>query len=78
MIPNDSINSSGGGVHSSNSWSTGYGSGGGGDPGINSGAVEETNLVENSDGSMSATISVPNNVILILFLIELKNNCVLC
>ena len=59
VIPNDSITPNTG-IHSSNSWTSAYSSG---DSNFNSAAVEEaSNLVENSDGSATATINVPNNV----------------
>ncbi|CAG2105427.1 unnamed protein product [Medioppia subpectinata] len=61
VIPNDSI-TTGAPIHSSNSWSTPY-SAANNEPNFGPNSGEDvSNLVENSDGSASATISVPNNV----------------
>lgn len=68
VIPNDG-NPTGAPLHQINTWSSAYPAG---DNDINFGGGPEdpANMVENPDGSASATITVPNNVLkyLIIFL----------
>ncbi|XP_054160817.1 heterogeneous nuclear ribonucleoprotein K-like [Oppia nitens] len=57
VIPNDNI-TTGAPIHSPNLWSDGYGAGND-ESSFTSG---DQNIIENIDGSATATISVPNNV----------------